>query len=133
MTTPKWVSPLFTVAAIYDGVLGVLFLVAPSLPFRWFDVPPPNHMGYAQFPAALLVIFGLMFTRIAKDPVVNRCLIPYGILLKVAYCGVVGGYWLAGGLPGMWKPFVVVDLVMGALFCWAWRRLGQEFPADKPA
>ena len=29
----------------------------------------------------------------------NRGLIPYGILLKVSYCGVAGYHWLAGGIP----------------------------------
>ena len=36
------------------------------------EVTPPNHWAYVQFPAALLVIFGLMFVAIAQDPVANR-------------------------------------------------------------
>ncbi len=128
MTVPRWVSPLFVVAALYDGILGVLFLLAPGFPFRQFGVTPPNHMGYVQFPAALLLIFALLFASVARDPLRNRGLIPYGILLKVAYCTIAGGYWLTSALPGMWKPFVVADLVMGALFVRAYAscRPGQE-------
>ena len=29
MNVPKWISPLFWIAALYDGVLGILFLAAP--------------------------------------------------------------------------------------------------------
>ena len=120
MKTPRWISPLFVVAALYDGVLGLMFLAAPGALFRLFAVMPPNHPGYVQFPAALLLIFGLMFAAVARDPNANRNLIVYGIALKAAYCGVTGWYWISSDIPGMWKPFVVIDLVMGLLFVWAY-------------
>ncbi len=130
MKTPAWIRPLFAVAALYDGLLGVVFLAAPGYPFRTFGVTPPNHMGYVQFPAALLLTFGLMFLAVARDPDRNRNLIPYGVLLKVAYCGVTSWYWAAGGLPGMWKPFVVVDAAMGVLFVLAFRMLRPALRTD---
>jgi hypothetical protein len=120
MRTAKWIPLLFAVASLYDGLLGVSFLAAPLYLFELFKVPPPNHVGYVQFSAALLLIFALMFIQIARDPITNRRLIAYGILLKVAYCSVVGGHWLAAGIPGMWKPFVMIDLAMGLLFAWAY-------------
>jgi hypothetical protein len=118
------VSVLFWLAALYDGVLGVAFLFAPGWPFGVFNVTPPNHFGYVQFPAALLIIFGLMFLMIALRPVQNRNLIPFGILLKIAYCGVVLYYWVGTGIPDMWKPFAWIDLVFLVLFVWAWFYLG---------
>ena len=81
-----------------------------------------------QFPAALLLIFGVMFAAIARDPVANRGLILYGILLKVAYCSVTGSNWLATDIPVIWKPFVVIDVVMGVLFVWAYVSLGKVKP-----
>lgn len=120
MKTAKWISVLFFLAAAYDGILGAAFLAAPLHMFEMFKVTPPNHISYVQFPAALLLIFTLMFIRIARDPIANRQLIPYGILLKVAYCGVAGGHWLTTGVPDMWKPFVIIDLIMGILFVCAY-------------
>jgi len=125
MKIPGWISPLFAVAAFYDGALGIIFVLAPGLIYRVYDVTPPNHMGYVQFPACLLLVFGLMFLQIAKDPVKYRHLIGYGILLKLSYCAVTLAYWVTSGLPGMWKPFTVIDLVMGALFVWAYNSLGK--------
>jgi hypothetical protein len=119
MNVPKWIPALFWVAAAYDGVLGVVFLLNPGWTFRVFEVTPPNHMGYVQFPAALLIVFAIMFGAIARNPVANRGLILYGLLLKASYCGVTSYYWITDGLPGMWKPFVWIDLVMAALFVWA--------------
>ena len=113
MNVPKWISPLFWLAAAYDGVLGVLFLAVPALVFAKLEVTPPNHVAYVQFSAALLIIFGLIFVNIARNPIANRGQIVYGILLKVAYCGLAFYYWATEAIPWIWKPFAVIDLVAG--------------------
>jgi len=125
MKARKMISGLFMVAALYDGILGAAFLVAGASVFRLFGVTPPNHMGYIHFPAALLVVFAAMFVAIALYPAKNRNLIPYGMLLKVSYCGVVFFHWLTAGIPGMWKPFCIIDLLFLVLFAWAWQALGK--------
>lgn len=124
MKSQRTISVLFIVAALYDGLLGVAFLFASGRLFEWYKVTPPNHPGYVQFPALLLLIFALMFLAVAWDPVRNRNLIPYGILLKAAYAGVVLYYWLTIDLPDMWKPFCIGDLTFLVLFAWAWVAIG---------
>jgi hypothetical protein len=115
---------LFIVAAVYDGILGALFLFAPTWPFRMFGITEPNHPGYVQFPGALLMIFAAMFTTIARDPARYRHLIPFGILLKFSYCGLAFWYWIAAGIPGMWKTFAILDLITGLLFAWSFVAIG---------
>jgi hypothetical protein len=123
MTKRVGIVVLFIAAAVYDGVLGVVFLLAPGWAFARFGVTPPNHMGYVQFPAAVLLVFAALFAAVARAPERNRDLIPYGMGLKVSYCVVVFGHWLAAGIPGMWKPFAVIDLVFLTLFAWAYAAL----------
>ena len=120
MNRERWIPVLFVVAALYDGLLGAAFLFGSGAVFQWFGVTPPNHPGYVQFPAALLIVFAIMFMAIARNPAGNRNLIPYGILLKASYSGVVCFYWLTTGLPGMWKPFCIFDLIFLIAFAWAW-------------
>jgi hypothetical protein len=120
------ISTLFVIAALYDGLLGSAFLFGAEAVFTRFGVTPPNHFGYIQFPAALLIVFAIMFMAIAIDPVRNRNLIPYGVLLKVSYCGVVLSYWLTTDLPGMWKPFCICDLVFLVAFAWAWATIRRD-------
>ncbi|HJN66071.1 MAG: hypothetical protein QF408_12160 [Pirellulales bacterium] len=124
---------LFAVAALYDGLLGVLFVIAPSWVFTKYGIDPPNHLGYVQFSAALLIIFGLMFLNIARDPHKHAPLILYGILLKVAYCSVTLTYWIDANIPWIWKPFTIIDLVMLGLFVWAWKSLRVERQVEKGA
>jgi hypothetical protein len=113
------ISLLFTVAAIYDALLGGAFLFFGTRLFEWFGVIPPNHLGYLHFPAALLLVFALMFVAIARDPYANRNLLPYAMLLKLSYCGVVLFHWASTGIPFMWKPFCLLDLIFLVLFAWA--------------
>ena len=122
---------LFIIAALYDGILGVAFLCASDHVFKAYGTTPPNHPGYAQFPAALLLIFAIMFVIIARDPVSGRRLIPYGIMLKIAYCGVVFLHWFDGGIPVMWKPFAIFDLMFLVLFALAFAALGKP-SAEEP-
>lgn len=124
------ITVLFIVAALYDGILGVVFILAGSSVFAWYNVTPPNHFGYVQFPGALLIVFALMFLAVARNPLANRNLIPYGIMLKISYCGVVFYHWLRTGLPGMWKPFAVFDLVFLVLFLWAYAALAKPSTAE---
>ena len=127
------ISFLFAVGALYDGVLGLIALLAGVQLFRWFGVTPPNHWGYVQFPGALLVVFAIMFAAIARDPVRNRSLIPYGMLLKASYCGVVFFHWFTAGLPDMWKPFAIGDAIFFVLFAWAYVHLRTVRPSAASA
>ena len=113
---------LFAVAGLYDFIIGAAFLgFGPQL-FEAAGVPPPNHWGYIQFAALMLVIFGTMFFAIAFDPVANRNLMPFGVMLKAAYSGIVAYYWLTSDLPWLFKPFAIIDAAMLVLFLAAYAR-----------
>jgi hypothetical protein len=125
MKSERFIALLFAGAAAYDGVLGLAFLVFPLALYKRFDVPPPNHWGYVEFAAALLIVFALLFLNVARHPRANRNLIPYGILLKVSYCAVAFGNWFAQGIPEMWKPLAFADAAFAILFVWAYAWLGR--------
>jgi hypothetical protein len=120
------IPTLFAAAAAYDGLLGLLFLVVPGWVHERFGVPPPNHFGYVQFSALLLLIFAWMFVEIARHPAENRALIPYGAAMHLAYAGVVIWYWATTGLPDLWKPFAFADLVWAGLFMAAYYALAAR-------
>ncbi len=117
------ISILFYLAAAYDGILGAIFFAFPMFIFERFGVTPPNHPGYVQFPAMLLIVFAILFINIARNPIVHRNLILYGILLKISYCFIVFVYWFTSDIPMMWKPFAVFDLAFMILFILSWRSL----------
>ena len=120
---PGVIKPFFILASLYDGILGLLFLLIPAQLFEMANVTPVNHFGYVQFSALLLIIFGIMFYQIARNPVENKNLIIYGILLKLSYCSVVFFYWIAQNLPFIWKPFAVLDVLFLIAFIWAYKAI----------
>ena len=125
MKPERLTSIVFAASGIYDGLLGLVFCLAPGALYGYFGVTPPNHWAYVRFPALILIVFGMMFIQVAFNPRANRNLIPYGILLKVAYAGTVFAYWFVKGLPDMWKPFAFCDAVFAVLFAWSWMKLGE--------
>ena len=131
MTAPNWIKAVFLLSGVYDAVLGLAFLGWAPVLFAACDVPPPNHPGYVQFPALLLLVFGAMFLRIASDPVRHRELMPYGMGLKAAYAGVVLFHAAQGGIPAIWVPFAWADLVFLLLFAAAWRTTAPA-PGQSP-
>ena len=120
------ISIMFYIVALYDGVLGAAFLIKPLRLIEWAGDTPPYHPGFIQFPALLLVVFAVMFIQIALDPARNSNLVPYGVLLKIAYCLVVFKYWFTTGVGAMWKPFAIIDAVTAVLFIWAYVILRQD-------
>jgi hypothetical protein len=116
---------LFGIAGFYDFVIGLVFLFLSKPLFDANGIPYPNHWGYLQFGALLLVLFGLMFFDIARNPVANRNLIPYGILLKISYIVLVVYYSMVSNCPFLFQPFAVIDAVMLILFCLAYFRLSR--------
>ncbi|MGA9717331.1 MAG: hypothetical protein WBQ79_03540 [Acidobacteriaceae bacterium] len=119
----KWIRVVFAIAALYEVVLGIVFLFFGSVVFRQTGTTPPNHMGYIQFPALLLVLFGVMFWRVAVDPIRNRDLVLYGAGLKAAYSGLAFWYEVNGGIPPLWLPWAWIDLIFLFLFLFAWTRI----------
>lgn len=125
MNFPKWIKPFFIIAALYDGILGILFLIIPMQIFNIAKITPPNHIGYVQFPAALLIVFSIMFFNIAKDPKANRNLILYGMLLKLSYCSVVFFHWIGGNIPFIWVLFGFFDLAFLIMFIAVYRMVRE--------
>jgi hypothetical protein len=117
-----WIKGLFAVAGIYDGLLGAAFLFRGAAIFRFAGVTPPNHIGYLQFPALLLIIFGVMFLRVAADPIRRREWMLFGVALKASYCGVVFWHELHGGIPMLFLPWAWADVAFLVLFLWAWQK-----------
>jgi hypothetical protein len=121
----KLIKAAFAASAFYDGILALIALLFGPALYDYFGIERPNHMGYIHFPALLLIVFAILYWRIASDPIRFRDLMPYGIGLKISYCAVVFFHWFTGGIPSLWIVFAWIDLVFLALFIQAWRKTGN--------
>ena len=112
---------VFAVAGIFDLFVGLLFLVFGGRIFDVYGITRPNHPGYIEFPALLLLVFGVLMIHISRNPARYRSFMWYGMGLKASYAGVVFYHLLAADIPFMWVPFAVMDLVFLVLFYISWR------------
>ena len=117
---------LFILCGLYDFIIGLTFLCFGPQLFEAAGVPQPNHWAYIEFGSLLLMVFGLMFFTVAYDPIVNRNLIPFGVLLKLSYTGLAAYYWVTTDCPFLFKPFAIIDGVMLVLFLLAYNKCRQE-------
>ncbi len=119
------IKKFYVIAGVYDGILGLAFLMFPVKIFSYCEVTPPNHMAYVQFPAMLLIVFSGMFFKIASDPVKYRLFIPAGCGLKISYCSMAFYYQITSTIPSMWIPWAWIDLLFLILFILSWKQIGQ--------
>lgn len=123
------VKLLYLIAGIYDIVLGAAYFVAHERLFALFGVPSAGHPSYVQFPALLLILFGLMFLQVSSDPHRYRMFIPYGIGLKAAFSGLAFWYQFTAGVSFMWIPMAVIDLLFLIAFVVAWFSVSRHAEA----
>ena len=103
MMNENWIKIFYVIAGLYDGILGVAFI---------------------------LIVFAIMFFRVAADPIRNRELILYGCGLKISYCLLAFWYELTTGIPSMWIPWAWADLGFLFFFVLTWRGLVRQAQAD---
>jgi hypothetical protein len=118
-----WIRPLLKLAAAYDLVLGAAALLAFRPIYERFGVTLPNHDGYVQWGAAVVMVFGIGFWLAAMNPARNRDILIMGVLFKLAFAGTVLGHHFLGSVPMIWVPFAWADLVFALLFIAALRAL----------
>ena len=107
--------PLFTVAAIFNAVVGLAMLLAydmlaPRLGF------PPRPTVWIHIIALIVLVFGYAYWRIAKDPSRFREYVVRGIVGKLAVVVAIYGHFLAGDATAALAALVTGDLIFAGLF-----------------
>lgn len=106
----KYYRRLFTVAGVYDLLLGSTFTFYPARAFAALGIRDrlPAFGGYLTLLGAFVLVIGLAYFLIARgDLRRNTDLILVGALYKLAYAVTAIFYWSQGSLP---------HLAFGALF-----------------
>jgi hypothetical protein len=104
----RYYRGLFATAAIYDVVLGVVFLFFGRWAFDILDIEEKYpEGGFIQLIGGFVLVLGIAYYLIWRSDLWrNRDLVAIGALYKLAYTGV--GLWIA-----------VFDELPHLLFLWA--------------
>ncbi len=126
----RWYRTLFWIAAVYDLVLGVvfLFLYRPAFSALGIEDALPEHTSFLSLIAAFLFVIGVAYVLIARgDLVRNRDLIAVGALYKLAYFSVALWYLIGGVYPHIvfFVVFGLADLAFLIAMAECWWHIGR--------
>ena len=111
---------MYTVAAIWNWILSVIFLILPRIDLAYFSLagpmaPPPTLLWFDFF-FGLVFIFGIGFYLISKSPTENHGLVKMAIFEKI-WIFLMGLYYLLIAQASILVlVFASVDLLFGILF-----------------
>ena len=112
----KFANRIYFWAAVY-GI--------PVLALSYFQpVPDPWHLPYLGFVGTALVFQGV-FLVIARDPRRFAPLMPVTVFEKLCFGVPALAFFARGQADGATAVFGAIDLLLGALFLAAWRRMAR--------
>ena len=119
-----FVRPLFVLAGLYDFVAGLIGLLAYRPIYRSLGVPLASQPAYVYFGASVLCIFGIGFWLVAIAPRRNSDIITMGVMLKLAFSGIVCLSRLRGPISPVWLVAAGIDVAFAIAFLAA-REIGR--------
>lgn len=104
--------PFFMIAALYDIILGIAFLLFGEQILEWIGMELPPHIAYIQLAAVFIFVQGLSYLLVWTDPPRYLGLVMIGVAYKVAYAGLALWYLIIGELPSnFFIPWAVIDVL----------------------
>ena len=112
---------MFTTAAWFNWVAGLAVAVNAELLFGLFRITPlPTEPLFLQLFAWLVIVFGIGYFWVSRDPVANVPIIKLGMLGKLSVVLVSLACVLTGSVSWQMMTLVSADLLYAILF---WRAL----------
>ncbi|HEX5399295.1 MAG TPA: hypothetical protein VFY06_09625 [Verrucomicrobiae bacterium] len=127
----KYYRGLFTIAALYDILLGLAFTFFPGQIFAALGISDklPAFGSYVTLLGTFVLVIGIAYALISRGNLLaNADLILIGTLYKLAYAAVAFYYWAQGTLPhvAFGAAFGVADVVFFILMAECWFCLMRE-------
>ena len=118
---------LFLVAGAYDVVLGLAFMAAGESILETVGMTLPPHVAYIHLAALFILVQGISYLFVARDPWRNVGLARVGVLYKAAYTGLAIWYLVTNQMPAtFFIPWAVADAVFLVLFLLFIRAAGER-------
>ena len=105
------------VTAVANAGAALLFAFPESVG-RLAGLPAPVPRLYSAFLAVLVALFGATYAWLARQPVIDRPLVAFCALGKIAFVAVVLACWLLGDVSALSALAASADLAFAAVFGW---------------
>jgi hypothetical protein len=126
MADLRFYRGVFLVAAVYDLLLGIVFLFLYPWAYGALGIPAPAEPAYLQLSAAFVLVQGIMYVLVFRHIEESRDLILVGAIYKAAYASISLVHLGIGDLPHIaFAVLGVLDLGFLVLFMMCLRALGS--------
>ena len=89
----------FVVAAAFNFLAGLPFLIAPDVILATLTIPVPSDLLFHRLTGFLVLCFGIGYAFAARDPERNRAIVWIGLIGKAGVVVLFAQAWLSGALP----------------------------------
>lgn len=107
---------IFVVAALFNFAVGLPMLLAPEVMLAQLGQPVPDDLLMTRLASLLIVVLGIGYAMVARDPAANRPILWLGVIGKAPIPLLV---WLGGGAAALSSSAFILslgDLAFAALF-----------------
>ena len=106
---------LFVTAGCFNLVVGLLVLCGYPLAARLLELTEQPTV-WLHLVAATVVIFGVAYWLVAKQPQRYRPFVGLGAAGKLVFAAIIYYHWFAGDAPARLALLVSVDVLFAVLF-----------------
>jgi hypothetical protein len=106
---------LFVAAACFNWAVGLLIIGDYPLAAHLLELAGPATV-WVHLVAAIVVLFGVAYWLVAKQPQRYRPFVGLGAAGKLAFAAIIYYHWFSGDTPTRLAMLVNVDVIFAVLF-----------------
>ena len=114
MTEQGW-TRVFVLAALFNALVGLQFLIAPASGLDALPLPAGDYL-WPRLAGGLILMFGIGYWIVSRDLDRNRAIIGLGAAGKLLVVLILLIYWIKGTI-GFWSfSIALIDLAFALAF-----------------
>src|ERR1700729_756547 len=106
---------LFVTAACFNWAVGLLILGGYPIAAHLLELAGPPTV-WVHLVAAIVILFGVAYWLVAKQPQRYRPFVGLGAAGKLAFAAIIYYHWFSGDAPTRLAMLVNVDVIFALLF-----------------
>jgi hypothetical protein len=123
---PRWMRVAMLATAVMNILGAITFIPSAGALREMGGLPAAGHSLYLAMVGAFVFIFGIAYLWAAITGAADRLFVAVAAAGKLAFFGLLVGYWVEGTLPATAVMSGAGDLVFGSLFLVWLYRVGSQ-------
>jgi len=106
------------IASAVMNIAAALIFAFPDSLGQLAGLPAPVPHIYTTLLAVFVMLFGIAYAWLARQPIIDRPLVAFSALGKAAVFSTILAFWILGDLSSRSVLAAIGDLIFAAIFAW---------------